>query len=390
MSEQPEQSDQQNQPEYIQIVNILGNEGNNYIYNIDDSYYNYLYNNAQEPVALVQNQYQHQQLFPNINMNIDMNVSGPAQAQAPAPAPNVDMLVSGPEPAPAPLPPNAYNVDMHGLYAQFNAPNAPNMNMNVSGPGPEPAQLNAPNVDTHEIYAQLNAPNMNMNMNMNMNISLQNAIAEQIGDTIERAYIIMFEDIPVVYTELLESILLENMRYDDDDVNTTLTHTIRMFISRTTISFDRVVAVILNYASRESDGIYINNLLFVNNYDMVYEICIEEMRKTLTRSYRMIQFISLFVETNGNQEMENVKLVMKKEDIISMFLEKDYNTYEQDIKTQNERCIFCQENFIDTDKCRKLNCDHVFHTSCIDEWLENQNYKCPCCRTEAGPHHPKE
>ena len=380
MSEQPEQSDQQNQPEYIQIVNILGNEGNNYIYNIDDSYYNYLYNNAQEPVALVQNQYQHQQLFPNINMNIDMNVSGPAQAQAPAPAPNapnVDMIVSGP----APPPPNAYNVDMHGLYAQFNAPN---MNMNVSGP--EPAQLNAPNVDTHEIYAQPNAPNMNMNMN----ISLQNAIAEQIGDTIERAYIIMFEDIPVVYTELLESILLENMRYDDDDVNTTLTHTIRMFISRTTISFDRVVAVILNYASRESDGIYINNLLFVNNYDMVHEICIEEMRKTLTRSYRMIQFISLFVEINGNQEMENVKLVMKKEDIISMFPEKDYNTYEQTIKTQNERCIFCQENFTDTDKCRKLNCDHVFHTSCIDEWLENQNYKCPCCRAEAGPHHPKE
>jgi hypothetical protein len=69
------------------------------------------------------------------------------------------MNVSGPEPAP---PPNAYNVDMHGLYAQFNAPNAPNMNMNVSGP--EPAQLNAPNVNMDGLYAQPNAPNMNMNM----------------------------------------------------------------------------------------------------------------------------------------------------------------------------------------------------------------------------------
>jgi hypothetical protein len=357
---QPNQPEQHEQHEYIQIVDILGNVGNggnignignNYIYNIS-SYYN----NAQEPelpMALLQNQYQHQQLFPNINMII----SGQAQAQPNAP--NVSDQAQ----------PNAPNVSDQAP-AQPNAPN-------VSGQ----AQPNAPNVSDQ---AQANAPNMNMN------ISLQNAIVEQIRETIERAYNIMFEDIPVVYTELLESILLENMRYDDDDVNTTLTHTIRMFISRTTISFDRVVAVILNYASRESDGIYINNLLFVNNYDMVHEICIEEMRKTLTRSYRMIQFISLFVEINGNQEMENVKLVMKKEDIISMFPEKDYNTYEQDIKTQNERCIFCQENFTDTDKCRKLNCDHVFHTSCIDEWLENQNYKCPCCRAEAGPHHPKE
>lgn len=179
------------------------------------------------------------------------------------------------------------------------------------------------------------------------------------------------------------------MRYDDDDVYTTLTHTIRMFISRTTISFDRVVAVILNYASRESDGIYINNLLFVNNYDMVHEICIEEMRKILTRSYRMLQFISLFVETNGNQEMENVKLVMKKKISLACFLKKIIIHMIRILKLKM-RCIFCQENFTDTDKCRKLNCDHVFHTSCIDEWLENQNYKCPCCRAEAGPHHPKE
>ena len=88
--------------------------------------------------------------------------------------------------------------------------------------------------------------------------------------------------------------------------------------------------------------------------------------------------------------MENVKLVMKKEDITSMFPEKEYNTFEQDIQSKNEKCVFCQENFTDIDKCRKLNCKHVFHTDCIDEWLEHQNYKCPCCRTDAGPHYPKE
>jgi hypothetical protein len=224
----------------------------------------------------------------------------------------------------------------------------------------------------------------------NINSSIQNEIRNKVSEIFEQAFTIMFDGIPESYTNLLEATLFENMRYDDDDVSTILTHTIRTFISITSISFVRVIAVILNYASRETEGIYSNNLLFANNYDMVYYICTEELRKQITRSYRMIQFVSLFFGMNGEQEMENVKLVMKKEDILGMFPEKEYNTFEQDIKSKNEKCVFCQENFNDDDKCRKLNCEHVFHVGCIDEWLENQSYKCPCCRADAGPHYPKE
>jgi hypothetical protein len=226
--------------------------------------------------------------------------------------------------------------------------------------------------------------------NTNISNSLQDEIRNKVSEIFEQSFTIMFDGIPESYTNLLEASLFENMRYDDDDVNTILTHTIRTFISITSISFARVIAVILNYASRETEGIYSNNLLFANNYDMVYDICTDELRKQLTRSYRMMQFVSLFFGMNGEQEMENVKLVMKKENILSMFPEKEYNTFEQDVKSKNEKCVFCQENFTDNDKCRKLNCEHVFHVGCIDEWLENQSYKCPCCRADAGPHYPKE
>ncbi len=223
----------------------------------------------------------------------------------------------------------------------------------------------------------------------NISNSLQDEVRNKVSEIFEQAFTIMFDGIPESYTNLLEASLFENMRYDDD-VNTILTHTIRTFISITSISFVRVIAVILNYASRETEGIYSNNLLFANNYDMVYDICTEELRKQITRSYRMMQFVSLFFGMNGEQEMENVKLVMKKEDILRMFPEKEYNTFEQDVKSKNEKCVFCQENFTDIDKCRKLNCEHVFHAGCIDEWLENQSYKCPCCRADVGPHYPKE
>jgi hypothetical protein len=216
-----------------------------------------------------------------------------------------------------------------------------------------------------------------------------NVINEKLIEIMSNAIEIMFTGIPDEYTELLEKCLLENMRYDDDNLRTTITYTIVQFISRTIISYERIAAVILNYASRESEGIYSNNIIFTNNYDLVYEICKEEIQRHLYRSYRMIELVSLFFGNQGGEEMENVKLVMTKENIVNLFPTTKYTDIKPEIKTKNERCIVCQEHFNDTDECRQLNCEHVFHLACIDEWLENHSYKCPCCRTDAGPHQPK-
>ena len=215
-----------------------------------------------------------------------------------------------------------------------------------------------------------------------------NVINDKLIEIMSNAIEIMFTGIPEEYTEILEQCLLGNMRYDDN-LRTTLTYTISQFISRTIISYERIVAVILNYASREPEGIYSNNTLFTNNYDLVYEICKEEIHRHLFRSYRMIQLFSLFTGNQDGQEMENVKLVMTKEDIVNLFPTTKYTEIKPEIKVKNERCIVCQEHFNDSDECRQLNCEHVYHLACIDEWLENHSYKCPCCRTDAGPHQPK-
>ncbi|KAK9479566.1 hypothetical protein V1514DRAFT_328273 [Lipomyces japonicus] len=46
-----------------------------------------------------------------------------------------------------------------------------------------------------------------------------------------------------------------------------------------------------------------------------------------------------------------------------------------------ERCLVCLQDFEQEENCRKLNeCGHVFHQSCIDEWLMTGRNTCPLCR----------
>ncbi|XP_022753645.1 RING-H2 finger protein ATL39-like [Durio zibethinus] len=48
-----------------------------------------------------------------------------------------------------------------------------------------------------------------------------------------------------------------------------------------------------------------------------------------------------------------------------------------------DECVICLESFQEKDVCCVLvNCDHVFHKPCVEEWLKI-NFSCPLCRTDA-------
>lgn len=45
-----------------------------------------------------------------------------------------------------------------------------------------------------------------------------------------------------------------------------------------------------------------------------------------------------------------------------------------------DRCTICQEDFSErTGPYRKLSCNHIFHSNCIDNWLTNESAICPVC-----------
>ena len=47
---------------------------------------------------------------------------------------------------------------------------------------------------------------------------------------------------------------------------------------------------------------------------------------------------------------------------------------------EHKECSICLEEIEENDDIKKLiNCDHIFHKSCIDTWSNNNN-TCPLCR----------
>ena len=49
---------------------------------------------------------------------------------------------------------------------------------------------------------------------------------------------------------------------------------------------------------------------------------------------------------------------------------------------KKKTCSICLQDFKEREMYRKLNCEHVFHKKCIDNWLYDFEKKsCPLCRT---------
>ncbi|KAJ4829382.1 hypothetical protein Tsubulata_014525, partial [Turnera subulata] len=59
-----------------------------------------------------------------------------------------------------------------------------------------------------------------------------------------------------------------------------------------------------------------------------------------------------------------------------------YSTTATDLDPNNwSECVICLEDFNDGDACKVLDptCDHMYHETCINEWLV-VGRDCPLCR----------
>jgi hypothetical protein len=90
----------------------------------------------------------------------------------------------------------------------------------------------------------------------------------------------------------------------------------------------------------------------------------------------------------------NVAVVLSNDEVNKLESEKlSYNDLVQNKEDITGKCTICLQEYNTNDKNKKqyikLPCNHIFHDSCIIEWLKNYNYKCPICRKECGEHYAK-
>ena len=52
---------------------------------------------------------------------------------------------------------------------------------------------------------------------------------------------------------------------------------------------------------------------------------------------------------------------------------------EEDLASGDNVCIICREDMVSG--CKKLPCNHIFHTSCLRSWFQRQQI-CPTCRMD--------
>ena len=89
--------------------------------------------------------------------------------------------------------------------------------------------------------------------------------------------------------------------------------------------------------------------------------------------------IEVTLYNNGNT-ISNMEDVSVYPSLRTLSRASDVYRYE-DIETEYESCTICRERFQSNSIIRKLQCGHIFHIGCIDQWFEN-NVRCPVCRTD--------
>ena len=87
-------------------------------------------------------------------------------------------------------------------------------------------------------------------------------------------------------------------------------------------------------------------------------------------------FVDMFINHINNTE----------DDVISTLNEEDKIKLKKYVLINNleDKCSICLDLMEKEQEVIELPCKHTYHSNCINEYLSNYSYKCPCCKEEVG------
>lgn len=100
----------------------------------------------------------------------------------------------------------------------------------------------------------------------------------------------------------------------------------------------------------------------------------------VSEMFQGIVDLLLTTEIVPRNDFEDVKITLSNEEFDNLDKLQVDSDNEEDYK--HKECNVCIEYYKKGDKLTRLPCQHIFHEECIENWLCNENVKCPICRND--------
>jgi hypothetical protein len=132
--------------------------------------------------------------------------------------------------------------------------------------------------------------------------------------------------------------------------------------------------------SNNNSNIRFNDLVF----NQVSGISINDQ---ILNALRSVSTIDVMREFFGDGFMEDTEMEIAEQESFNNYNNREKNpnvildidSSMSTVSHINEKCIICISSFNVNEKITELECTHIFHTSCITEWVKYKS-DCPVCR----------
>lgn len=97
-------------------------------------------------------------------------------------------------------------------------------------------------------------------------------------------------------------------------------------------------------------------------------------------SYMVLMYMARYMGNNGYMLLDDVlEESMDDDGLTRRDVSFDVKTVSYDKEIMCDQCSICFSNFSDKEDVGCLDCGHVFHKGCIEEWMRYKTV-CPLCR----------
>lgn len=184
--------------------------------------------------------------------------------------------------------------------------------------------------------------------------------------------------------------------YDEwvDEINSYPLTTTRIYNYRRAITMNQQIVNNLYNIRRylELNDLENNDVTFRNNgigteYDIAVDSVpidpISHFESTINPN-TLDNLFMLFLQQNNYMDpnadlYEDVKVTLTEEQFKKF---KETTIDDSNINLYNTSCNICMEEYKGSDIVTTLHCKHVFHKSCIHDWLCKERVTCPICRKD--------